>query len=784
MTEEKEEKSEVYRFGDCVLDAARRELTMAGNPVTTQPKAFELLLYLLRNRSRAVDKDELQDALWPRSIVTETALTRCVMKARRAVGDDADQQAIIKTVHGHGYRFVATIEQEAATPVAETRAVEKPTQGRRKPLFAIAAAVVAFALAGWWFLTPTAVSGEVKLAVLPAENSTGDEELDWVRTGMMSLMNRMLEAKGVAVVSERSVMDLAGDKPVDELTRTGSEFDNALRQTTGHTHTLATEFEFEQGLYRLNYTIAGGNIRAQRRTIVGKEPTRLVKDAIDTIVSLVRTGPPPDEHMRTISDDDFLNEAYARAMSLEFEGNYEDAKRFFEVIIEQDPELFWPRYEYALCVRNLRDFDNAERLLTDLVNEQKVAGNKSLEAISTNGLGILFMNQRRNDEALDAFDTVIRLATETDKSQYVVTGHVNLALLTRNMGDINTALEHMHAAHEVLQSQDSNVYPGTFHNTFAGILMRTGDLEEAERQALAAIESFELTGRRLYAAYSKSRLSTIYRASGRYDEALELAEESLVVRREFNDQRGVSASLSSLGDINAELGNLTKARQYAEQVYDIGVEIDDDEVKAAALYEIALTERLLGDPRAAAARYAEVEALRIAMGDLTGVNNARIGIARSWIDMDEVDGAEGIGQELLQNARDQDRDRLEARALILLGEVDLGRENWTDAVAHYEEALDIATRIGDKPIAFSIRTSLARAWLEIGDIDTAQPYLDAAVLERPEHSEVNRLQARMAWEEGDAGTAAEFMALARNGAGERWSDEDAAKLEEYRAALP
>jgi len=89
VTEEKEEKSEVYRFNECELDADRREITMAGEPVTTQPKAFELLLYLVRNRSRAVDKDELQDALWPRSIVTETALTRCVMKARRAVGDDA-----------------------------------------------------------------------------------------------------------------------------------------------------------------------------------------------------------------------------------------------------------------------------------------------------------------------------------------------------------------------------------------------------------------------------------------------------------------------------------------------------------------------------------------------------------------------------------------------------------------------------------------------------------------------------------------------------------------------
>ena len=192
MNEKNEKESEVYRFGDCVLDAARRELTMAGEPVTTQPKAFELLLYLLRNRARAVDKDELQDVLWPRSIVTETALTRCVMKARRAVGDDADRQAVIKTVHGHGYRFVATIEEEAARPESQPEVAPAARKVRRKPLLAAAAAVVVALIAGWWALTPTAGSGEVKLAVLPAENSTGDTELDWVRTGMMSLMNRML----------------------------------------------------------------------------------------------------------------------------------------------------------------------------------------------------------------------------------------------------------------------------------------------------------------------------------------------------------------------------------------------------------------------------------------------------------------------------------------------------------------------------------------------------------------------------------------------------------------
>jgi len=77
--------------------------------VPIEHRAFDLLVYLIEHRDRAVSKEELQEAVWPRMILTESALTRCVMKARKAVGDDSQRQTIIRTVHGHGYRFVAPL---------------------------------------------------------------------------------------------------------------------------------------------------------------------------------------------------------------------------------------------------------------------------------------------------------------------------------------------------------------------------------------------------------------------------------------------------------------------------------------------------------------------------------------------------------------------------------------------------------------------------------------------------------------------------------------------------
>jgi DNA-binding winged helix-turn-helix (wHTH) protein len=92
------------------LDARSRELTKDRRIVAIEQRAFDMLLYLIKHRDRAVSKDELQEAIWPRMVLTESALTRCVMKARRAVGDDPHRQTVIKTIHGHGYRFIAPLE--------------------------------------------------------------------------------------------------------------------------------------------------------------------------------------------------------------------------------------------------------------------------------------------------------------------------------------------------------------------------------------------------------------------------------------------------------------------------------------------------------------------------------------------------------------------------------------------------------------------------------------------------------------------------------------------------
>jgi DNA-binding winged helix-turn-helix (wHTH) protein len=93
------------RFADCVLDSETRELLRDGRAVRVSPKAFQLLALLLGERPRALSKEAIHAALWPKTFVADTTLTTLVKELRATLGDDASSPRYIRTLPGFGYAF-------------------------------------------------------------------------------------------------------------------------------------------------------------------------------------------------------------------------------------------------------------------------------------------------------------------------------------------------------------------------------------------------------------------------------------------------------------------------------------------------------------------------------------------------------------------------------------------------------------------------------------------------------------------------------------------------------
>jgi DNA-binding winged helix-turn-helix (wHTH) protein len=96
----------MIRFGPFQLDSKTRELRRDDRVISLRPKSFQLLTYMTEHPGRLLTKEELLDAGWGKTAVSDGVLKVCIWEIREALGDDPAEPRYVQTVHRAGYRFI------------------------------------------------------------------------------------------------------------------------------------------------------------------------------------------------------------------------------------------------------------------------------------------------------------------------------------------------------------------------------------------------------------------------------------------------------------------------------------------------------------------------------------------------------------------------------------------------------------------------------------------------------------------------------------------------------
>jgi Tol biopolymer transport system component/DNA-binding winged helix-turn-helix (wHTH) protein len=189
-----------YQFDDLVVTPSAFEVRKAGNILPLEPKSIRVLLYLIENRTRAVGKEELLQAVWTDIAVTDNALTRVIAQLRRELGDDARNPRYIQTIPTLGYRFIADLKPVAVAHVA-------PRRSSRRMRAGIAAALAIGLPSFFWFVTgksqPTRFGGAVQITSSAGFDASPSFSPDGRsiayssdRSGAMEIYTRRLDRPG------------------------------------------------------------------------------------------------------------------------------------------------------------------------------------------------------------------------------------------------------------------------------------------------------------------------------------------------------------------------------------------------------------------------------------------------------------------------------------------------------------------------------------------------------------------------------------------------------------
>ncbi|QLC25225.1 tetratricopeptide repeat protein [Parasphingopyxis algicola] len=109
-----------YKFDEFELDTERFELRRNGERIFVQPQPMALLILLIENRHRLLDKDEIIESLWAGRVMSESALSSQIKALRKLLGDDGRRQRFIRTIYGKGFRFVGDVQTQKPSVLIRT----------------------------------------------------------------------------------------------------------------------------------------------------------------------------------------------------------------------------------------------------------------------------------------------------------------------------------------------------------------------------------------------------------------------------------------------------------------------------------------------------------------------------------------------------------------------------------------------------------------------------------------------------------------------------------------
>lgn len=369
-----------YRFGPFQVDPDKELLFRDGDPVPLTPKAFQILLVLLRHGTEIVSKDDLMKAVWPDSFVEEANLSRNIFLLRKALGEGPQDHRYVLTVPGRGYRLAESVH---LVPVAQQQKnegqIEKQNQheneileenaggvsiiaasqsriqlrvaDKLRPVWVASAAiaVLAAATSAAWFLWPRAPKLTERDTVVLADftNGTGDAVFDeTLRQGMAVQLEQSPYLSLISDDRIRRSLQLMGRPPDTRLTpdlaREICQRTGAAAVLEGSIHGLGTAYVLGLRAKACN----SGKVMDEEQVLAAKKEE--VLSALSQIAARIRTR--IGESLASVEKHSLpLEEAttnslealqfYSRAVKVAFTSGFTAAIPLMHRAIEIDPKF-------------------------------------------------------------------------------------------------------------------------------------------------------------------------------------------------------------------------------------------------------------------------------------------------------------------------------------------------------------------------------------------------------------------------------------------------------------
>ena len=583
----------------------------------------------------------------------------------------------------------------SASTISMPSTIATPAAKRPLPWKWVGVGALAIALAGTgWVLrdrlslggvNKTAHGPVTSLAILPFHNASNDPSLDWLGSSMAEMLSTDVgQSASLRMVSSDRLHQVLKDLQI-----------NANAQLDPQTLSRLGEFSNAQTVVWGQYVKVGDQIRIdatlqdlkQQRTTALKVEAPSEKDllaAVDRLAQSIRENLAlsPEivkelqaQAFRPSSKSVDALRAYNEGIDFVRQGNNLEAQKKFDAATQADPDFALAYSRLAQTYASLGYDSEAERFSRRAVELSQNLPRTEQYLIQANNARIL----NDTDKAISSYENLAKAAPEDPDIQFT------LARAYEDASDYDKAKEHLR---KVLEQDPKHVDALLASGR---VEIKSGNAQNGLDFLNRALTLANLLNNREEQATILQATGVAYRVMNRPQDALKNYQDSLDIKRQIGDKRGIAASLN----------------------------------------EMANADSLLGKTDAALASYNEALKIRREIGDKRGMVDTLSDLAGFYLDSSQPDPALKLYKEAAQTYRDLGDEANLALILNNIGAAYDHKGQYQDALTYYQQALQLREKLKvPDDIAETVR-NLAATNTRLGDYDQAlSQYLKALDIRR------------------------------------------------------
>lgn len=510
------ENKEVYEFEEFSLNAKKQRLYRSGEIISLPPKAIELLVLMVENQGRVLEKEEILNTLWQDTFVEEANLTQTIYLLRKALGKSKDGVPHITTLPKRGYKFVPPVRRISDDKISVTieRTKKEQILIQREETEKITATISnsvltnqnrfsvsnkKYLLAGFITLTIISIGAYFiwrknnsagnrlqniqSIAVAPFNLIGGEDKNGYLSLGLAdTIVTRLGNSQKIKI---RSAGIQRSSNPITDPLELGKRL-NSDAVLTGNIQQIETRVRFNAQLL----SVSDGEVLWTQQFDEDASNLFVLQDSITRQLSDALTLQLTGEEQKLMANKLTEN---LDALKLYWQGRF-----------------YWNRRTPEWIRKGIECFQEAIKLDPNFA--QAYAGLADSYAIAASGIPL--------DERLIKAKTAAQKALELNEN--LAEAHTSLAMVLYKFDwDWQNSEIHFRRAIELNPS-----YP-TAHHWYGENLGIAGRFDEAlnELKQAESLDPFSL-------AVKIDTAATLYRA-GRYDEALDKAKKVLEIDSDY-----------------------------------------------------------------------------------------------------------------------------------------------------------------------------------------------------------------------------------------------------------